>query len=109
MIRRPPRSTLFPYTTLFRSTGRLRQEQAPGFGEPNATLRTVEELGPQLLLEAIDLVAQWGLGHVQPLGRPAEAQLLRDRHEVTQTLEVHQPLISNVYQSVNKKYWTYLS
>src|SRR2546430_5581720 len=24
MIRRPPRSTLFPYTTLFRSCGRLR-------------------------------------------------------------------------------------
>src|SRR5256885_3817894 len=24
MIRRPPRSTLFPYTTLFRSDGRLR-------------------------------------------------------------------------------------
>src|SRR3712207_9228407 len=24
MIRRPPRSTLFPYTTLFRSRGRLR-------------------------------------------------------------------------------------
>src|SRR5256885_11042170 len=29
MIRRPPRSTLFPYTTLFRSCGRLRA-QAPG-------------------------------------------------------------------------------
>src|SRR2546426_8027317 len=27
MIRRPPRSTLFPYTTLFRSSGRRR---APG-------------------------------------------------------------------------------
>src|SRR2546422_6207584 len=26
MIRRPPRSTLFPYTTLFRSHGRLRVE-----------------------------------------------------------------------------------
>src|SRR2546427_9215842 len=25
MIRRPPRSTLFPYTTLFRSRGRARQ------------------------------------------------------------------------------------
>src|SRR3712207_7753646 len=25
MIRRPPRSTLFPYTTLFRSAGRSRQ------------------------------------------------------------------------------------
>src|SRR3712207_8179982 len=33
MIRRPPRSTLFPYTTLFRSHGR-RDEPAlcPGFG-----------------------------------------------------------------------------
>src|SRR2546430_13813912 len=36
MIRRPPRSTLFPYTTLFRSEGVLgkiataREEQAPG-------------------------------------------------------------------------------
>src|SRR3712207_8367926 len=34
MIRRPPRSTLFPYTTLFRSLGALhprkfRQEQRP--------------------------------------------------------------------------------
>src|SRR3712207_6903512 len=28
MIRRPPRSTLFPYTTLFRS-GRDRERQAP--------------------------------------------------------------------------------
>src|SRR5260221_14469316 len=27
MIRRPPRSTLFPYTTLFRSSGRVRREQ----------------------------------------------------------------------------------
>src|SRR2546430_9834626 len=26
MIRRPPRSTLFPYTTLFRSAGRRRAE-----------------------------------------------------------------------------------
>src|SRR5256885_7219727 len=26
MIRRPPRSTLFPYTTLFRSLGKLKKE-----------------------------------------------------------------------------------
>src|SRR5258706_9652105 len=31
MIRRPPRSTLFPYTTLFRSVLRS-QESGPGFG-----------------------------------------------------------------------------
>src|SRR3712207_7727649 len=29
MIRRPPRSTLFPYTTLFRSTGARRTEVEP--------------------------------------------------------------------------------
>src|SRR3712207_1441404 len=29
MIRRPPRSTLFPYTTLFRSGRRLRPRRAP--------------------------------------------------------------------------------
>src|SRR2546430_9760482 len=36
MIRRPPRSTLFPYTTLFRSRERPRREHAPqkiGFRE----------------------------------------------------------------------------
>src|SRR2546428_11961666 len=30
MIRRPPRSTLFPYTTLFRSLSRQRSRQQPG-------------------------------------------------------------------------------
>src|SRR3712207_8676666 len=30
MIRRPPRSTLFPYTTLFRSRGELRGGQGHG-------------------------------------------------------------------------------
>src|SRR5216684_7552529 len=34
MIRRPPRSTLFPYTTLFRSAGRLRGQ--PGCALPGA-------------------------------------------------------------------------
>src|SRR5258708_35468425 len=34
MIRRPPRSTLFPYTTLFRSTGVAGDEPDP-FGPAN--------------------------------------------------------------------------
>src|SRR2546425_6885605 len=40
MIRRPPRSTLFPYTTLFRSFQRPEELLVPG-----ATVR-LEELGP---------------------------------------------------------------
>src|SRR3712207_8292225 len=37
MIRRPPRSTLFPYTTLFRSTGGLADGFTPRvvYGEAN--------------------------------------------------------------------------
>src|SRR5256885_5646198 len=40
MIRRPPRSTLFPYTTLFRSTGRAHRGSAAGPHRPvTAALR----------------------------------------------------------------------
>src|SRR2546426_8096836 len=34
MIRRPPRSTLFPYTTLFRSTVNLAGSFRPGHQQP---------------------------------------------------------------------------
>src|SRR3712207_7546505 len=48
MIRRPPRSTLFPYTTLFRSFGLLQVAEALGLGplHPEATPPSVlvEEL-----------------------------------------------------------------
>src|SRR3712207_8119328 len=33
MIRRPPRSTLFPYTTLFRSARRVLEDREDGRGE----------------------------------------------------------------------------
>src|SRR2546428_8601392 len=41
MIRRPPRSTLFPYTTLFRSPRAAHQVQAhgPGPGAPQGPAR----------------------------------------------------------------------
>src|SRR3712207_7527780 len=35
MIRRPPRSTLFPYTTLFRSADRQGAQLLTGFEEPS--------------------------------------------------------------------------
>src|SRR2546426_8319629 len=39
MIRRPPRSTLFPYTTLFRSTGAVRLErEVTSVGRPGRAL-----------------------------------------------------------------------
>src|SRR3712207_7268984 len=42
MIRRPPRSTLFPYTTLFRSqTGMWGEDQPPVLSNPVPTSATI--------------------------------------------------------------------
>src|SRR3712207_8034618 len=57
MIRRPPRSTLFPYTTLFRSAGELRRDECRNedleaggrrrllAGEPPGTHRSQKQPG----------------------------------------------------------------
>src|SRR3712207_7420352 len=47
MIRRPPRSTLFPYTTLFRSRswyGRVLVERVEGFAEEKDWRRAYDEI-----------------------------------------------------------------
>src|SRR2546422_7313447 len=51
MIRRPPRSTLFPYTTLFRSLDR---------GVPDLVL----------LAQQVRTVQEQAVGHAQPLVHP---------------------------------------
>src|SRR5256885_11404394 len=51
MIRRPPRSTLFPYTTLFRS-----RDLAAGVGDPEADFlgaREGDEARPRVLHEPV--------------------------------------------------------
>src|SRR3712207_7984784 len=55
MIRRPPRSTLFPYTTLFRSREQLRLEP-PGSREPMLPLQVLPTLGRRRDLDAPDPV-----------------------------------------------------
>src|SRR2546425_1022696 len=56
MIRRPPRSTLFPYTTLFRS-----RDQAPGIGAQR--------------LEPVDQERHSGLGELRRVGHVAREAL----------------------------------
>src|SRR5258707_2938113 len=54
MIRRPPRSTLFPYTTLFRSKGKRGTvmtavatfPSVPRAGWPNASQATLNQMSP---------------------------------------------------------------
>src|SRR3712207_8330905 len=60
MIRRPPRSTLFPYTTLFRS--RLRT-QLTGTGTSTLTLSSLAPSGPgATLLIATSAAGTLGAG-----------------------------------------------
>src|SRR2546425_6337731 len=44
MIRRPPRSTLFPYTTLFRSAGQVAGDQPTAKGQTADILKKIDGL-----------------------------------------------------------------
>src|SRR3712207_8964007 len=70
MIRRPPRSTLFPYTTLFRSDG---GQQAPGVGVLGPR---EDHVGRRLLDDAPGVHDRDLVGH---LGHDAE--VVRDDHD----------------------------
>src|SRR5436190_18368701 len=75
MIRRPPRSTLFPYTTLFRSAARLRRRgrawrwsrpcRKPRSEEHTSELQSHSDVVCRLLLEKKKLgKLQYGSEHV---------------------------------------------
>src|SRR2546426_7415673 len=68
MIRRPPRSTLFPYTTLFRSDGQDRLPAARGGGRVDFALTP----GQQRLQEAVRRFTRERLN---------EGIVERDRHQ----------------------------
>src|SRR5258708_23816919 len=78
MIRRPPRSTLFPYTTLFRSVSAAAPVNAP-FTWPNNSLssNSRERLGQLAVTKACCV---WGLfswiarseGHTSELRSPEQ-------------------------------------
>src|SRR3712207_9011690 len=69
MIRRPPRSTLFPYTTLFRSEGRSILDLACGTGIYSRLLKqrgaarvVAVDLAPEMIAVAQRLEEQTPLG-----------------------------------------------
>src|ERR1039458_6640917 len=96
MIRRPPRSTLFPYTTLFRSAGRhdgvaLRDEEGADVAhdhsrseEHTSELQSLRHLVCRLLLEKKNHnvppdrhTLGWGVGATRRApGRPGPVHLL---------------------------------
>src|SRR3712207_6995109 len=93
MIRRPPRSTLFPYTTLFRSQD--RPVDLLGGAEPAVRL-----VGEAVLVVADPHRAQGALGEVEdlvPLRRPARSE------EHTSELQSRQYLVCRLLLEKKKK------
>src|SRR3712207_8850531 len=74
MIRRPPRSTLFPYTTLFRSPGGLRRP------------------GPVPLVQGLQERLPRGRGHGHLQGRVSQ-EVLQRSEEHTSELQSRQYLV----------------
>src|SRR3712207_8879156 len=70
MIRRPPRSTLFPYTTLCRSAALVRPPVG-GPDEPPLVLRA--DLGRGVENRADDLLPRLGAPHLAQIGPEAPA------------------------------------
>src|SRR3712207_7619193 len=92
MIRRPPRSTLFPYTTLFRS-------QVDGGGGADGAERVV---GHQ-----VDVVRFAPAGDLHRLGQPADVADVRSE-EHTSELQSRQYLVCRLLlenKNIRRKRW----
>src|SRR2546430_8333289 len=81
MIRRPPRSTLFPYTTLFRSRGSLEHRLADTATGPAA-------------------MAAWALGEIQD---PASGHALQGDRKSTRLNSSHSQISYAVFCLKKKK------
>src|SRR3712207_8347830 len=102
MIRRPPRSTLFPYTTLFRSVGvgqLLTGRPPPSALQLQVTLR-LQVLAPVVVLQAV-------AGHRTVFHLAADIPLvcggLRSE-EHTSELQSRQYLVCRLLLEKKKKY-----
>src|SRR3712207_7798213 len=93
MIRRPPRSTLFPYTTLFRS---FEVEARP------VRVRTADEVAGGGVQDALGLArAAGGVHHVdRVLGREELALVIRSE-EHTPELQSRQYLVCRLLLDIN--------
>src|ERR1041385_7400187 len=87
MIRRPPRSTLFPYTTLFRSRYGREQARARGAGDAERHQTAVADIGQRQgdgiegerqspSRRVVDRFSAALIGHMEHLDAGGEAELL---------------------------------
>src|SRR2546430_5913883 len=89
MIRRPPRSTLFPYTTLFRSPQRLGEDRRSGNG-------------CRLRLDSLEFLRRVGRGAAQLSGQLA-LPLGQRSEEHTSELQSQSNLVCRLLLEKKKK------
>src|SRR3712207_7591303 len=90
MIRRPPRSTLFPYTTLFRSPGPVTAANSAG---TNALIQA----GAALVRDTADVLDLVALDRVDRVVRPDRSE------EHTSELQSRQYLVCRLLLEKKKK------
>src|SRR5256886_9288061 len=95
MIRRPPRSTLFPYTTLFRSGDLERHRAARGIDELR---QERQEKQRRLRIQQIDHET---VAIEPPQATPRQFQLRSEEH--TSELQSHSKLIRRPLPPHNKQ------
>src|SRR3712207_7008567 len=102
MIRRPPRSTLFPYTTLFRSTVEVQMRYDPA--DPLAvSLRVNGRDGEDTWVFGRDLLAD-GLRSMVPVDRKSTPSELQSRQYLVCRL-----LLEKKKYALNNKPLEYMS
>src|SRR5256885_4609706 len=94
MIRRPPRSTLFPYTTLFRSRG------GPGTGSGRQRLRSVRDTSQRRF---ISLQKGWAQGARPSYWQPSVVQKCDRSEEHTSELQSPCNLVCRLLLEKKKK------
>src|SRR2546430_7670967 len=101
MIRRPPSSTLFPYTTLFRSTAvraRGHRQVIPLPGQPQLAglVKGLAKSGDYVVLLGAGNITQWAYA--------LEGELKADREEHTSELQSQSNLVCRLLLEKKKTY-----
>src|SRR5947208_8352586 len=101
MMRRPPRSPLFPYTTLFRSTAAVGEQQIDA-AEPLD--RRAPPCGDLIAVPDVDGRPERGrAGCRQPLGRAVDRRLVARSEEHTSELQSPDHLVCRLLLEKKKK------
>src|SRR3712207_7088954 len=100
MIRRPPRSTLFPYTTLFRSVGQVGVAAQQGLAVGRAAGLDLLEIDGEHVVEPA--LAIGGVGAAVGHGLPPALRLEPRSEEHTSELQSRQYLVCRLLLVIKK-------